>query len=243
MFLLVLCACGDESAQTDQPSEGGQAVTAAALASDAGAGGGGVATNPDADAMVTAPVADDSNARPVLERRVSTSAQAVVGRAAPRGTDAQRAAGQNQGDDADDENDDDEPRVDPREQRLAWLAEEWVGQDLPAQTAHASGGGSVARIVVPEEPMEFVRPDAVRGIYVNAWAAGSSVRSQALIDLATRTELNAFVIDLKDATGYVSYATEVMMAREVVADQDIRIRDLVGLLERLQEADIYPRGR
>ena len=91
--------------------------------------------------------------------------------------------------------------------------------------------------------MEFVRPEAVKGVYVNAWAAGSSTRSQELIDLATRTEVNTFVIDLKDASGYVSYATEVMTAREAGADQEIRIRDLVGLLERLQEAGIYPIAR
>ena len=99
------------------------------------------------------------------------------------------------------------------------------------------------RLVPPEEPLEFLRPDAVKGIYLNAWAAGSSTRSQALIDLATRTEVNAFVIDLKDASGYVSYPTQVMTAREVGADQEIRIRDLVGLLERLQAAGIYPIAR
>ena len=130
-----------------------------------------------------------------------------------------------------------------REKRLAWLAEEWGEENLPASTARTSGGGSVARIVVPAEPLEFVRPAAVKGIYVNAWAAGSATRSQALIDLATRTEVNTFVIDLKDASGYVSYATELMTAREAGADQEIRIRDLMGLLERLQEAGIYPIAR
>ena len=139
--------------------------------------------------------------------------------------------------------DDCEPRVSAREKRLAWLAEEWGEENLPASTARTSGGGSVARIVVPAEPLEFVRPAAVKGIYVNAWAAGSATRSQALIDLATRTEVNTFVIDLKDASGYVSYATELMTAREAGADQEIRIRDLMGLLERLQEAGIYPIAR
>ena len=99
------------------------------------------------------------------------------------------------------------------------------------------------RLILPEEPLEFVRPDAVKGIYLSAWAAGSSKRSQALIDLATRTEINTFVIDLKDASGYVSYPTAVMTAREAGADQEIRIRDLVGLLERLQEEGIYPIAR
>ncbi len=136
-----------------------------------------------------------------------------------------------------------EPQPTARERRLAWLAEEWGEENLPAPTARTSGGGSVARIVLPEEPLKFVRPDAVKGIYLNAWAAGSSVRSQALIDLATRTEVNTLVIDLKDASGYVSHATEVMVAREVGADQEIRIRDLVGLLERIQEAGLYPIAR
>ena len=154
-----------------------------------------------------------------------------------------------EGHDEDDDNhegadeDDCEPQVSARERRLAWLAEEWGEENLPAPTARTSGGGSVARIVLPAEPLEFVRPAAVKGIYLNAWAAGSATRSQALIDLAIRTEVNTFVIDLKDASGYVSYATEVMIAREAGADQEIRIRDLMGLLERLQEAGIYPIAR
>ena len=143
----------------------------------------------------------------------------------------------------DDGDTDDEPQVNPRDKTLAWLAEESFSENLPAPTARTSGGASVARIVLPEEPLEFVRPDAVKGIYVNAWAAGSTTRFQALVDLATRTEVNTFVIDLKDASGYVSYATSVMTAREVGADQEIRIRDLVGLLKRLQKEGIYPIAR
>ena len=136
-----------------------------------------------------------------------------------------------------------EPEVSARDRMLAWLADDALLENLPAPTARTGGGTSVARLVLPEQPLEFARPDAVRGIYVSAWAAGSRARSQALIDLATRTEINTFVIDLKDASGYVSYPTEVMIAREVGADQEIRIRDLIGLLERLQEADIYPIAR
>ena len=163
----------------------------------------------------------------------------------PEGHDDDDPGGHDEDDDDHEGADEDgcEPKVSAREKTLAWLAEESVGENLPASTARTSGGGSVARIVLPEQPLEFVRPDAVKGIYLNAWAAGSAARSQALIDLATRTEVNTFVIDLKDASGYVSYATEVMMAREVGADQEIRIRDLVGLLERLQEAGIYPIAR
>jgi len=90
---------------------------------------------------------------------------------------------------------------------------------------------------------EFPRPEFVRGIYLNAWTAGSTRRREALIDLARRTEVNAFVIDIKDATGFVSHDSAVPLVREVGATGEIRIRDLGGLLQRLQEAGIYPIAR
>ena len=42
------------------------------------------------------------------------------------------------------------------------------------------------------EPISFQRPEHVRGIYLNAWAAGSNRRRAALIELAKRTEINKF---------------------------------------------------
>jgi hypothetical protein len=65
----------------------------------------------------------------------------------------------------------------------------------------------------------------------------------ALIDVAQRTEINAFVIDIKDASGYVSHSTEVEFAHEVGATEEIRIRDLSGLLTRLEQEQIYPIAR
>ncbi len=94
------------------------------------------------------------------------------------------------------------------------------------------------------EPLaRFPRPEHVRGLYLNAWASGSSKRSAELIELAQRTEVNTFVIDIKDATGYVSHPTHVPMAREVGATEEVRIRDLPGLLDRLEAAGIYPIAR
>ncbi len=89
----------------------------------------------------------------------------------------------------------------------------------------------------------FPRPEHVRGLYVNAWAAGSTNRMEALIDLARRTEINTFVIDIKDATGYISHRTEVPLAHEIGATEERRIRDLPALLDRLEEEGIYPIAR
>lgn len=94
-----------------------------------------------------------------------------------------------------------------------------------------------------DPPLTFERPEHVRGVYVNAWAAGSEKRVVRLLELAERTEINAFVIDIKDATGYVSHATRVPLALEVGADQERRIPDLEGLLRRLHQAGIYPIAR
>jgi hypothetical protein len=89
----------------------------------------------------------------------------------------------------------------------------------------------------------FPKPEHVKGIYLNAWAAGSRRRSDALITLVKQTELNSVVIDIKDATGFISHPTAVPLAREVGATEEIRIRDLPGLLDRLEAAGIYPIAR
>jgi hypothetical protein len=89
----------------------------------------------------------------------------------------------------------------------------------------------------------FPRPAAVRGLYANAWASGSTARMDELVGIARRTEVNALVIDIKDASGYVSHRTEVPLAHEIGATGEIRIRDLPGLLDRLEREGIYPIAR
>jgi hypothetical protein len=117
--------------------------------------------------------------------------------------------------------------------------------DLPQSNSTPAGmpGEATPEKLVTEDGARFPRPEHVRGIYLNAWTSGSSVRRGRLVDLARRTEINAFVIDIKDATGYVSHASEVPLAREIGATGEIRIRDLPGLLRELEEAGIYPIAR
>ncbi len=104
-------------------------------------------------------------------------------------------------------------------------------------------GSTAGRSARADGSARFPRPEAIRGLYLNAWASGSRNRTTSLIELAGRTEINSFVIDIKDATGFISHPTELPMAREVGADGEVRIRDLPGLLARLEEAGIYPIAR
>ena len=89
----------------------------------------------------------------------------------------------------------------------------------------------------------FPRPESVRGLYVNAWAAGSQRRMTAMLDIARRTEINSFVIDVKDATGFISHRTEVELAHAIGATDEVRIDDLPALLDRLEAEGIYPIAR
>ncbi len=89
----------------------------------------------------------------------------------------------------------------------------------------------------------FPRPESVRGLYVNAWAAGSRSRMSAILDIARRTEINSFVIDIKDATGFISHRTEVELAHTIGATEEVRIGSLPALLDRLEAEGIYPIAR
>lgn len=89
----------------------------------------------------------------------------------------------------------------------------------------------------------FTRPEAIRGVYLNAWASGSTRRMNDFIELARTTEVNAFVMDIKDATGYVSYASGVPAIRESGALGELRIRDLPGTLRRLEAEGVWPIAR
>lgn len=82
----------------------------------------------------------------------------------------------------------------------------------------------------------------VKGIYLSGWAAGHPKILQAQLDLADRTEINAMVIDVKDATGYVSYDSDVPLVNELKLEEN-RIKDLDALMATLREHEIVPIAR
>ena len=85
-------------------------------------------------------------------------------------------------------------------------------------------------------------PSEVRAIYVNAWAFGGK-RFYDLVRLADRTEINAFVIDVKDDTGYLTYRSQVSTAIEIGANTQRRAPDVQARLQVLREHGIHPIAR
>ncbi len=88
-----------------------------------------------------------------------------------------------------------------------------------------------------------VRTDSaiVRGIYVNRWAAQSPKRMRSLIALADSTEINAFVIDIKDEFGINYASTDTMVQRN--AGRGGKIPGMQLLLDTLEAHGILAIAR
>jgi hypothetical protein len=109
------------------------------------------------------------------------------------------------------------------------------------------GGGEGAEPVAeaaPEpEPSPRARaPAQIRGLYVNAYAAGSRTRLPSLIAVADSTEINAFVIDVKDERG-IRYRSEIELAMEIAQPEEVTIRNLPEMLDSLKAHGIYSIAR
>jgi hypothetical protein len=96
-------------------------------------------------------------------------------------------------------------------------------------------------IIQPAPPLTRP-PRPVHAIYVNAWAFGGR-RFYDLVRLADRTEINAFVLDVKDDTGYLTYRSEVPTAAEIGANGQLRARDVRERLRVMREHGIHPIAR
>ncbi|NJD11235.1 MAG: hypothetical protein FIB01_12645, partial [Gemmatimonadetes bacterium] len=114
---------------------------------------------------------------------------------------------------------------------------------VQAEARPAAPEEAAARAVALAQPrgVPAARPAQVRGLYLNAWAAGSSRKLARLIDIARRTEINSFVIDVKEG-GELSYRSSIPLVRRVGADRSY-IRDVRAMLERLRAAGVYPIAR
>lgn len=83
---------------------------------------------------------------------------------------------------------------------------------------------------------------AVKGIYVTVNTA-SSANLDALIKLADETEINAFVIDVKDDYGNMLFHTKAASLFCPEANQGAPVKDIKALIRKLKEKNIYAIAR
>ncbi|HYW06721.1 MAG TPA: putative glycoside hydrolase, partial [Longimicrobium sp.] len=101
------------------------------------------------------------------------------------------------------------------------------GDTAAGAATPAAKPGPVGNANVREKAPEFIR-----GLYLNAYAAGSRTRLPKLLQMADQTEINAFVVDVKDEKG-IRYKTTIPLAAELAQDGEVAIRDLKGLIDTL----------
>src|SRR3989454_1150645 len=123
---------------------------------------------------------------------------------------------------------------------------------LPSLPAGAAATVPVDQLKVLLRPTEirYVQQESVllpptaniKALYVNAWAFGSPKLWQ-LVRLADETEINAFVIDVKDDTGCLLYPSAVPTAEQIGANKCVRAKDAKARLDTLAAHGIYSIAR
>lgn len=85
--------------------------------------------------------------------------------------------------------------------------------------------------------------DPVKAIYMSSCVAGSpSIRSK-LVAIATSTEINSIVIDIKDYSGTISFEPDSAIFKEVSNASTCRAKDMRDFIDDLHKNDIYVIGR
>lgn len=82
-------------------------------------------------------------------------------------------------------------------------------------------------------------PEIIKAAYSTGWTAGGIKGLSRMIDLIKRTELNAIVIDIKDYSGHLSYATNLELPKKYGAESEIKISQPNAMIKKLHDAGIY----
>jgi hypothetical protein len=118
----------------------------------------------------------------------------------------------------------------------------------------ATAGGAISPVALraqverPLEPLVDLRAFRdlsyvpVKGIYIPAEDAGNPETLAGMIAIADQTEINAFVIDVKDDYGKITYGADVPLAKDLGL-VDVQISDIDGLIATLREHNITPIAR
>jgi hypothetical protein len=108
------------------------------------------------------------------------------------------------------------------------------------KTASVPAAAPKPAVPVPTKREQLLKTE-FRAIYITSWTAGIS-RFNELLDMVTRSNLNAMVIDVKDSTGRVGYDSKVPLVAQTGA-YERRIRDLDGILRKCREKKVYTIAR
>lgn len=83
----------------------------------------------------------------------------------------------------------------------------------------------------------------VKGVYLNIYTIGSEKKLERLIKLAKETEINAFVIDIKDDNGVLSFQMEAPKKFGIPTRKNYPIKDINSFMKKMKDNNIYTIAR
>ena len=123
-------------------------------------------------------------------------------------------------------------------------------EEMPQAGNSQQPSSSATDVSTPvPEPSESEMPQAkpspeqvkVKALFLSSWPLSIQSNVDHFIELAKTTEINAYVIDIKDDTGYVSYPSDVPIVKEKgTYQQRFKIEEVV---KKFKENGIYVIGR
>ncbi|SKC85711.1 putative glycoside hydrolase [Maledivibacter halophilus] len=98
--------------------------------------------------------------------------------------------------------------------------------------------------LTPQEKQEYEGNPRVevKGVYVTIHSAGGK-KIDKLIEMAKETNINTFVIDVKDDSGNMLFATEAAEKYSPEANKKVPIKDIEAFMKKLKDNNIYTIAR
>jgi len=103
-----------------------------------------------------------------------------------------------------------------------------------------AASSSAAAIPAPLPVAHIKTPVAVKAVYMTACLASESRLREAVLTTISGTEINSLMIDLKDYTGTIAYASTTLLAPHGTG---CRIYDLPAFVAELHSKGVYVIGR
>lgn len=80
-----------------------------------------------------------------------------------------------------------------------------------------------------------------KGLYLTGWTVGDDNKLDKYINIANTTQVNSYVVDIKDDDGNVGYVTDILKVKEV--DAYLKKYDVDKVIKAFHDNDIYVIGR
>ncbi len=128
-------------------------------------------------------------------------------------------------------------------EKEGWILEKYLTSDAHKMLPASWDGLQLKDFPAKTEFSDNPKID-VKGIYLTVYSASSEKKMDALIQLAKESEINAFVIDVKDDGGQLLFKMDDSILKyNPKAFSKVYIKDMEKFMKKLQDNNIYTIAR